>query len=201
MPYNKKAFTLVELMVSVGIIIVVVLSAMGIYIKVIGTRQKSVGQLNIQEEGQYLMSLIVKDVRAGMVDYSAYDGNYCGVLGAGGVTEQLCLLDFSDTQNQISYKREVNAIRGYLEKCKGVVAGDDYCDDNDNYDSITMEDVSIERLDFYIMPTSNPFTPGSEEYNNPKVTVVLKLKSLIEKIGEKELVLQQTIPQRHNYRK
>ncbi len=70
--YSKQSFTLIELLVSLSILTVVILAALSIYIKVIGTRQKTLRQLNIQENGQYLMSLIVKDIRAGIVDYSGY---------------------------------------------------------------------------------------------------------------------------------
>ena len=64
-----------------------------------------------------------------------------------------------------------------------------------------MINISFERLDFYIAPTSNPFTAGSTTYEHPRVTVLLKLRSLREKPGKKELILQQTVPQKYTYRK
>ncbi|MCH7759662.1 prepilin-type N-terminal cleavage/methylation domain-containing protein [Patescibacteria group bacterium] len=192
---NNQSFTLIELMVSLSILAMVILSAMGIYLKVIGTRQKTLGQLNIQEEGQYLMSLIVKDIRAGMVDYSSYGGTLTSP------EDELFLLDFSYPQNQIRYKTDLNASgdcaqdRCVLQRCQAVScsAGD--------YKNITQTNVSIERLDFYISPTDNPFTAGSTDYTHPRVTIVLKFKSLVEKIGVHELVIQQTVPQRYTQRK
>ena len=191
----NKGFTLIELMVSLGILVVVILAAMGIYLNVIGTRQKTVGQLNIQEDGQYLMSLIVKDIRAGMVDYTGH-----GTINS--PEEKLYLLDFSASPNQIRYRTNLSesgvcgSARCVLERCK-----DTSCAEED-YHSITMANISVERLDFYINPVTNPFTAGSiTNYVHPRVTVVLKLKSLIEKTGEKLLTLQQTVPQRYTYRK
>jgi len=194
--YSKQSFTLIELLVSLSILVVAILAALGIYINVIGTRQKTLGQLNIQEDGQYLMSLIVKDIRAGMIDYDNY-----GAIGS--PEDELLLLNLSG--DQIRYRISVgtpitdgacDGNRCTLERCEN-----SDCSLDANYQTITMVNISFERLDFYINPTSDPFTHGSTTYEHPRVTVLLKLSSLREKPGEKQLVLQQTVPQRHTYRK
>lgn len=196
---KSAGFTLIELMVSMGILVIAVMSAMGIYINVIGTREKGLGQLNIQEDGQYLMILIVKDVRASMIDYDNYgESKDCGAVPENGLVDMLCLKDFDG--NEIRYKttlteRACASDRCIIKRCK-----DSDCEEVD-YQSITMTNVSIERLDFYINPTSDPFFAGSTTYTHPRATIVLKLKSLIEKTGQKELVLQQTVPQRYTYKK
>ena len=194
--YSKQSFTLIELLVSLSILTVVILAALSIYIKVIGTRQKTLGQLNIQENGQYLMSLIVKDIRAGIVDYSGY-----GTLVS--PEDKLLLLNLSG--DQVRYR--ISALTPITDgSCDGDRCTLERCENSDcsldaNYQTITMINISIERLDLYISPTSNPFTAGSTTYIHPRVTVVLKLKSLIEKTGEKEIILQQTVPQKYTYRK
>lgn len=206
---NKKSFTLIELVVSIGVLVMVILSAMGVYIQVIGTREKSIGQFNIQEDGQYLMSLLVKDIRAGMVDYDEYgvDANCTSINETTSLTTELCLLDFSSTQNQIRYETDLNESgvcsgdRCVLKRCQGPVASNTCDDDETNYQNITMTHNSVERLDFYINPTTDPFTPGSTLYEHPRVTIVLKLKSIIEKPGTNELILQQTVPQRYGQKK
>jgi len=194
--YSKKSFTLIELLVSLSVLVVAILAALGIYINVIGTRQKTLGQLNIQEDGQYLMSLIVKDIRAGIVDYDNY-----GAIGS--PENELLLLNLSG--DQIRYRiSDLTPItdgscegdRCTLERCEN-----SDCSVDDNYQTITMINISFERLDFYINPTSNPFTAGSTTYEHPRVTVLLKLRSLRERPGEKQLILQQTVPQKYTYRK
>lgn len=188
----QKSFTLIELMASVGVLVVAILGAMGIYLNIIGTRQKTLGQLNIQGDGQYLMSLMVKDVRRARVDYSKY------VAGIDEPEDELYLLDSDD--QQIVYRSESVSGRSFLKRCYDSVFN---CNDDANYKSITMANVSIEQLDFYITPTSNPFSAGSVEYIHPRVTILLKLKAITEpeKIGEKQLILQQTVPQRYQERK
>jgi len=194
----KKSFTLIELMVSMSILVVAIIAAMGIYINVIGSRERTLGQVNVQEDGQYLMSLIVKDIRAGIIDYL----NYGEIVSP---ENELLLLDFLN--NQIRYRitpatpiidGACSISRCTLERCENAD-----CSIADNYQTITMSDVSIERLDFYINPPGNPFTHVSTIYTHthPRITIVLKLKSLIEKTGKEELILQQTVPQRYTYRK
>jgi len=209
---SAQSFTLIELMVSLTILVTIIVSVMGVYMQIIGTREKTLGQLNIQEEGQYLMTLIVKDIRAGIVDYGDYDGvegNCNTIVNKTTPVDQLCLLDFSSSQNQIRYKTTLSASgvcsesggRCVLKRCEGLASADACNTATGSYQNITMTNVSVERLDFYINPKSDPFTLDSTVYTHPRVTVVLKLKSLIEKTGEKELILQQTVPQRYSYRK
>jgi len=198
---RKQSFTLIELMVSMGILVIAIMALIGVYINVIGTRGRTTGQLNMQEDGQYMMSLIVKDIRAGIVDYASYGGGDCGTIaGDDGLADMLCLLDF-DT-DKIRYRTTLSAsgtcdaARCVIERCETSAC------EEDDYQTITMTNLSVERLDFYINPVSDPFTVGSDVYVHPRVTVVLRLKSLIEKSGEeRELVLQQTVPQRYTYRK
>jgi len=194
-----KSFTLIELLVSMGIIVVVVLAAAGIYLQVIGTRQKTLGQLNMQEDAQYIMSLMVKDIRENKVDYGSngYGGGLCGVLTSPPATA-LCLINFASDPTKIRYIEEQSGSRYVLKRCEET---GNACNLPTNYHTITMTNLSIERLDFYISPISDPFTAGSTTYEHPRVTVVLKVKSLIEKIGEAELVFQQTVPQRYELKK
>ena len=51
---KKQSFTLIELLVSLGIISIVILLVVGIYVYVIGSREKTLGQTDLQQEGQLL---------------------------------------------------------------------------------------------------------------------------------------------------
>lgn len=200
--FKSLGFTLIELMVSLGLLVVAIMAAMGIYLSVIGTRQKTLGQVNIQEDGQYLISLMIKDIRFGSIDYANYGPTAeCGEIDTDdGWVNQLCLLDLSN--NKVRYKSDLSAQgvcgsnRCVIKRCKGTS-----CSSDSDFQTITMQNISLERLDFYINPTTDPLVAGSTTYRHPRVTIILKLKSLIEKTGEKELVIQQTVPQRYTRRK
>ncbi len=191
---NKKAFTLIELMVSLSILVLVILAAMAIYLRVIGTREKTVGQLNIQEDGQFLMTLIAKDVRANQIDYDNY-GDYCSsITDSNTAVGELCLENVSETQ-EIIYKKETQGDIDVIKKCQAT-----NCTDSD-FSTISMSKLEVKRFDIYIKPDSEPFTAGSTSYVHPRATIVLKLESLLEKDPPKPLILQQTIPQRYGFRK
>ncbi|MDA2922414.1 prepilin-type N-terminal cleavage/methylation domain-containing protein [Patescibacteria group bacterium AH-259-L07] len=189
----KQGFTLIELMVSLGVLVMAIVSATGVYLNVIGTRERSLGQLHLQEDGQFLMSLIVKDIRSGRVDYDSYTSLTTP-------EDELYLLDFLSPQNQVRYRGDLassgncGASRCILQRCQATSCTTDY-------QNITMTNSSVERLDFYISPATDPFSPGSTTYEHPRVTIVLRLKSLIEKPGAKDLILQQTVPQRYSQRR
>jgi len=210
---STQSFTLIELMVSLSITVAIILSAMGIYLRVIGTREQSLGDLNIQEEGQYIMGLIIKDIRAGQIDYDSYGPTKdCGIINAGDkvgddalTVAKLCLLDFNAIPNEIRYKKcpdPDDATRSELKKCKGANCVSNDCPaSGDDYKVMTMTNISLERLDFYINPVSDPFTAGSESYDHPYATIILELKSLIESSTTARIVLQQTVSQRYTYKK
>lgn len=192
-------FTLIEMLVSISITAMAIVGATGIYLRIIGTREKTLGQLNIQGDGQYLMSLMVKDIRANRIDYSDYSSPIVNPVG------ELSLLNSSD--NQIKYRVnpdtpvENGACLAASGRCTLQRCENTDCTDDNNFQTITMVNVSIERLDFYILPTTNPFVAGSSTYTHPRATIILKLKSLLEKGTTKNLILQQTIPQRYIERK
>ncbi len=191
---NPKAFTLIELMVSLSILVLVILAAMAIYLRVIGTREKTVGQLNIQEDGQFVMTVIAKDIRANQIDYDNY-GGYCDpIVDSNTAVEQLCLKNISETE-EIIYKTAIQGDIGVIQRCQSA-----NCTDED-FSTISMSKLEVQRFDVYIKPASEPFTAGSIEYTHPRATVVLKLKSLLEKDPPSPLVLQQTVPQRYGFRK
>ncbi len=192
-----KGFTLIELMVSLSILVLVILAAMAIYLRVIGTRSKTLGQINIQEDGQFLMSLIAKDIRSNQIDYENY-GAYCDTIPSevNIAVDQLCLENFT-TGEEIIYKTTTEGADNsvVVSRCQ---AAD--CQDGD-FSPITMSKLEVARLDFYIRPSSQPLTAGSTDYTHPRATIVLRLESLLEKDPPSPLTLQQTIPQRYGFRK
>ena len=178
---SRFSFTVIELLVSITIINVIILTAVGIYMLAIGSRQKTISQTTLQQEGQYIMSLIAKDIRSSKVNYSAYGG------AISNPTATLALLDLTVTPAaNVSYFRELAGSQYFLKKQIGAGPAQ----------AVTANDINVERLDFYIYPTTDPIVHGSTTFENPKVTIVIKLKSLKERPGQSTLTLQQTILQK-----
>lgn len=193
-------FTLIELLVSINIIIVVVLSALGIYIYSIGPQQKITATADLQQDSQLIMNMIAKDIRANQIDYAEYG---CGISQPIG---RLYLTDGATSATYTYYICcngdqfcSVGGDVGVLKRCEGTNCKTVSCT-NSSYQQISMTDVKITLFNLYVQPACDPFDPNSEaqyHYRNPQVTVVLELKSYKEKIGERKVKLQETIPQRY----
>lgn len=192
----SDSFTLIEMMVSISIIIMVIISAIGIYMYVIGPQQKITATADLQQDGQWIMNLIAKDIRANQVDYDAYGG----IISSGGVAYLYLVNNVGD--EKITYRacnsnnNDCQGGQGCVLKKKTGSSAATSCTDSD-LKQISMTDVNIETFKLYIVPTEDPFTSGATSFQNPKVTVVLELKSYKERVGERRVKLQQTIPQRH----
>ena len=212
---KKSAFTLIELIVSVAIITIVILATLGIYVYVIGSREKTLSQINLQQDGQYIMNLVAKDIRANKIDYSAYtscdehingcscDTKWCGISGASGnntTCPHECSLGskcIDSPEHELQLIDENNNTTTYqLDSKKVQKCYFDGSTTTCQYISMT-KDLSVTKLDFYICPRTNPFIPGSKIYKNPRVTIILTLESNTEKNGKKTLTIQQTVAQRY----
>ena len=60
---NKKGFTLVELLVSVAIFSVLILSATGIFVKIMNVQKKALAIQEVQDNISYTMEMISKEIR------------------------------------------------------------------------------------------------------------------------------------------
>jgi type II secretory pathway pseudopilin PulG len=182
------SFTLIELLVSLGIIVFVIIIATGIFVYTLGGQQKTTAIINLQQDGQYLISMIAKDVRDNWLDYSYYSSLTTP-------EDELALVDDPDSpQTHYVYRYNSNAF--CVEKCVQSTP----CQSG-NFYTLTMTDVKVSKLDFYIEPTTNPFTYGVNILTVPRVTVVLELRSTKERFSGKQLRLQETIPQRREEKK
>ena len=192
---KKNSFTLIELIVSLGIISIVCLIVVGTYVYVVGSREKTLGQMDIQQEGQYIMSSIAKDIRSSKIDYDAYSRPIDSPIG------YLILQDIDET-NCIHYRRVVSDSRGALQKCSKEKGGKKNCSsvcEEGDFQDLTSQDVDAKSLYFYIHPTEDPFNESSSsaaKKQQPRVTITFNLESLKEKVGKHRIMFQQTILQR-----
>lgn len=60
---NKKGFTLIELIVGMGIFSMVMLSVTGIFQQVVNVQRKAIGAHNVQESLRYVLEMMSKEIR------------------------------------------------------------------------------------------------------------------------------------------
>jgi type II secretory pathway pseudopilin PulG len=207
MSVRVRAFTLVELLVSVGIIVILMVSAVGIYVYSINSQQRTMVITNLQEDGQLILDLIAKDTRTNNVDYGYWsDQNRCPPLPS-----QCTVL--TDGTTRIIYRQSCLNVSCVLQRYEGPWCASRNCDgdtgdtiedcDDDmigttTFQTINMTDVNIDKFDVYTSPECDPFGDRETYYRVPQTTIVLKLTSnrYRAKIGTYSLLLQQTVPQR-----
>jgi len=184
-----SSFTLIELLVSVGIIVFVIIISVGIYVYTLGSQQKNTSVVNLQQDAQYLMSMIAKDVRNNWLDYDYYNQ----------ITtpeDELALVDnLVSPQNYYAYRydSENNAVK----RCQKSGAR---CQEGD-FATLTMTNVKVKKLDFYLEPNTNPFTYGINILTPPRVTIVIELGPKIERWGQRGLQIQGTVQPRGEEKK
>ena len=176
---NQKGFTLLEMTIALGIFVVLFTLTLGIYSYALKAEQRTIQISKLQREAQFIMEIIAKKIRSGKIDYPFYTNS----INAEGESE-LALLDSGG--NQTIFKFENNNIKVCIVDC----------DDVDNFFSIPPTDVQIASLKFFITPLTSPFVGLNEPPEEfPKITVVIDLENT--RAGStRNLVVQQTIPQR-----
>ena len=184
---SQNAFTLLELIISISILSSIFMAVMGIYLYSFSTQQKSLGSLNIQEDGQFLMNIITQDIRTGKVKYDYYPSGQ--VHAANSSTSTLALTVGTST---IVYQRVASGAINVIQRSD---------DGGSTFQTMTMSTLNIKKMDFRVYPITNPEVTSSTTYYTPRVNVVLELDSTREKVGDRTARLQQTVPQRFNTRK
>ncbi len=172
---NKKGFTLMEIIVAMGIFVIVIGSALGIFSITVKSQRESLIRSKVEREAQLIMEVLVRKIRVSIIDYSYYGGTVTNP------TDSLSVID-SD-RNRVVFSRNS------VDKTLTIKTN--------NLDPVVMNssDVTVDSLAFYIEPTTNPFSGGNFPLKQPKVTIVLKVGST-NLDSTVSTTLQQTIPQR-----
>lgn len=187
--YNKnfkKGFTLIEMIVALGVFSVIALISLGSFLVVLGAQRKSVSIGNVQENLRLTLEMMAKEIRVGRFYYC---GNFADDFG-NGANYQDCAnggpaVTFRSAGGTTVYR--VNNQR--IEKSK---------DAGSSFSVITFPEVRIDDLTFYVSG-SRPYIPSepAPDTKQPKVTITVKGTMGIESKGSKsEFNIQTTVSQR-----
>lgn len=168
---TASGFTLLEMLVSVGIFSVVVITAISVLISIRDAQQKAGNIQNIQDNIRFLMEFMTKEMRQG----SQYAGTGCVLDACTGLSFR------SATGQTIGYCLDASVIRRTVG---GIACG--------SGSAMTSNNAAITRLVFYLVGE----TAGPSD-GQPRVTIAIGGRSSIAKIKLKsEFDLQTTITQR-----
>ncbi len=179
---NVKGFTLLEMILALGIFIILFTLTLGIYSYALRAEQKTTQLSRLQKEAQLIMEIVAKKVRNSRIDYAWYSGELSSPESS------LALLDKSAERTVFKLKTDV--LGDNFAICS---LGD--CVSDDDFSIIPASNIVIASLNFYISPLVDPFSLDELPSEYPRVTIVVDLEHTQGGITRNMLV-QQTIPQR-----
>lgn len=194
---SRDGFTLVELLVVLGIFSTVVVSASDIFLLVSRAQRKVYALERTQADARYTMEAISREIRTGRIDYAAYGGTVTSPA------DTLRLLDIDKTP--IVFRRSAADESSLCADtasvpCLVVLIG------LNAPVAVTPKGVIARNLQFYVEPgvdplTFDPATGGYAADTQPFVTVVLSLEGASNQAGERSPVNVQTTITTRDYRR
>jgi prepilin-type N-terminal cleavage/methylation domain-containing protein len=196
---SSKGFTLMELLVVLGIVSTVVVSSTDIFMLVSRSQRKIFSLERAQADARYTMETIAREVRNGKFDYAYYSGGPVPTP-----TDDLALIDNAGAP--IRFHESVAADESACPDaastpCLLVTLG------TDSPASLTPKGVALRNLKFYVSPGIDPFLfdPLNGTYaasGQPRVTIVLVLESAGNRANEQgSIVYSQTTVTSRAYRR
>ena len=199
-----KAFTFIEFIISLGIFAMVVIIILGVYTNVTRVVIENHAQIELNQDGQIILNNIIEDIRKCEVAYQLYEPG--GGIPENKVVNLLLLKETSNattTVNYIAYRSCTSSQDiVQIQKCyktNSVCNLDELCNEEFDFKVLTALLITVDRLDFHINPNFNPFVAPAEKKAHPRITTVIKLRSLRSTKKPRELILQQTDYQKPDY--
>lgn len=191
--FKKDGFTLIEMIVSLGVFTIIALISAGSFLIVLGAQKKSISAGNIQENLRITLEMMAKEIRTGT---SYYCGSSKDDFGSGSDTRDCSVgglaLTFYFTNRTLIYRVNNQRIEKYIDGNTSLACPVSDPTDDDCFSIITFPEVKIDNLTFYV--TGSDIVSDTAQ---PKVTIVLKgSMDMTSKASESEFNIQTTVSQR-----
>lgn len=177
-----SGFTLIEIIVALGIFVIVVTLVTEIFTIIMSQQRRAYNIQQIHSDLRYTVEKIAQFIRLSTIDYNICNqSGYCE-------GEDIYLRD--QNLQYIGIKKENDQIK-ICESSESCILPDA------EWEALTSPDYKIVRFNIYYKPTSDPFgTPPSSNYQ-PRITLVIEADLPQKKLIERErITLQTTITSR-----
>jgi len=178
---NKAGFTLLEMVIAIGIFVIFFILVLGIYSYSLRAEQSSTQLSKLQKEAQLIMEILTKKIRTSKVYYDYYGGD---IPVIDDYVETLALIDKNNDITVFALKDSSIAVCSYGS-----------CVNDEDFSVIPAQSVTVSSLRFFISPTDNPFSMDAPPTAYPKITIVIDLRHT-QGDDERNLLIQETVPQR-----
>ncbi len=146
---NNRGFSLLELVVGLGIFSVIVLSSTAIFQRIIDGQRMAIASQNTQESLRYTMEHISKEIRMALEDDGTCTGSAGSIFAVGADNS---ILYFKNQDGEcVIYTSESNRFK--------ITRGS-----NSGY--ITPDDIYVSNLKFYLKSTNQPAVTLTMRVNN-----------------------------------
>ncbi len=152
--HNRKGFTLVELLVAAALFATVVVIAVNIFILTLRRPLQEIDNQHVQEEISYLFEALAFQVRSNQLDYTQYTTITNPVA-------ELYLVDLDGSSDQV--RLYLSSGQVWLEL---ITTGVSY-----PVTTVSSNDVSIDSLQFFIYPQTDPSDPSVGDNYQPAVVM------------------------------
>lgn len=150
---DRTGFTLMEMIVAVALFLIVITICIGIFVSSLRANRKFVRMQKVQNDIRYIIDIISKEIRLGTIDYDYY-------MYIDGIENPVLTLALLDSSNDSVYFRVNN---GAVQ-----MSFDDV-----DWSNLSTDNIQIESLDFYIIPSSDPFITNPDTITQPLVLLYL----------------------------
>ncbi len=194
----RRGFTLMELLVALGIFSMVVTAASDIFLMTSRAQRKIFAMERAQADARLALEAMIREVRSDRIDYASY---------AGGVPVPSDILYLRDSRGEsIDFRISRTEAENDLcadaasRPCALVKVG------SGDIAAITPRGVRVLQLKFLISPTVDPMAIDAATGTylsdlQPRVTVIMDMEALGERAGESSLVYTQTTATSRQYRR
>lgn len=157
---NKKGFTLVEVIVAVGIFSIVMTIALGAIIAIVGANKKAQAFHNVINNFNLAVESMVRDMRTG---YDYVCGSVSGIDCAGETEFSFKTRQINDSEDGVEVTYRLND-QGQIEK--GI--------NGTGFVAVTGNDVTVEKMSF-----SSGGINDDDNVAQPVILVLIKGKALV----------------------
>ncbi len=177
----ERGVSLLELIVSVGLFALVMLSATGIFKTVVDGQRSAISAQNVQENIRYAMEKMSKEIRMAQVSNQECDG-----------AAIYKIFNTADGGRELSFKnKDGECITYYLENNRlkiMVSVGADAITD-----FVTPAKVEVSNLNFFTVDDAIAAFHSKQPY----VTMVMDVKAIGQAIHEQKMKIQMTVSSRY----
>lgn len=201
-PRRAAGFTLLELLLTLAIFVIMAMIVIDVFVS--SGREERRGVLRSESIGtsRNTLEMIARDVRLGTVDYDFYTDNTIALSAGVNVSPVSELVLKMADQTRVFYRciqrGDTSGIATTDQPCP-FLNGEIQRSLNGailNWEPLTVENVEIKSLLFYITPPTDPALSGATDLRQPQVTIVLTTRGLGSSESSVTSTLQTTVSSR-----